>query len=156
MKILVFSDSHGDAASMARAVELEGPDEIFHLGDVTGDARRLAGQFPAIPLVQVRGNCDSWCDVPDEALVSRGGKRLLLTHGHRYRVKLGPGLLLQEGRERGIGCLCYGHTHEPVAQLQIDGRWLINPGTAGGIGNRATYAVVHAEDGQLSVEIKEL
>lgn len=64
--------------------------------------------------------------------------------------------MLQEGRERGIGCLCYGHTHEPVAQLQIDGRWLINPGTAGGIGNRATYAVVHAEDGQLSVEIKEL
>ena len=50
----------------------------------------------------------------------------------------------------------YGHTHEPVAQLQSDGRWLINPGTAGGIGNRATYAVVQVEDGRLSVEIKEL
>ena len=65
-------------------------------------------------------------------------------------------LLLQTGRERDIGCLCYGHTHEPVAQLQSDGRWLINPGTAGGIGNRATYAVVQVEDGRLSVEIKEL
>ena len=93
---------------------------------------------------------------PDELEATLGGVRFLFTHGHRYRVKLGPGLLLQTGRERDIGCLCYGHTHEPVAQLQSDGRWLINPGTAGGIGNRATYAVVQVEDGRLSVEIKEL
>ena len=154
MKILVFSDSHGDAASMARAVELEGPDEIFHLGDVTGDARRLAGQFPAIPLVQVRGNCDGWCDVPDEALVSRGGKRLLLTHGHRYRVKSGLELALAAARGAEADALLFGHTHQPLCDLQ-GGLWVVNPGSIRGPVRR-TYAVLTLERGELACRMGAL
>ena len=33
MKILVFSDSHGDRQTMVLAAEAHRPDAIFHLGD---------------------------------------------------------------------------------------------------------------------------
>ena len=41
MNILVFSDSHGNTARMAEVVRREQPDQIFHLGDVSRDARAL-------------------------------------------------------------------------------------------------------------------
>ena len=50
MKAVVFSDSHGDTAAMREAVEREAPDQILHLGDLTGDAERLGIRFPQIPL----------------------------------------------------------------------------------------------------------
>ncbi len=85
-------------------------------------------------------------DTLDDQLTGLFVRRMELC-GQMADYKIANNLpLLDRGRERDIGCLCYGHTHEPVAQLQSDGRWLINPGTAGGIGNRATYAVVQVED----------
>ena len=39
MKLLVFSDSHGNVANMEDAVRREEPDQVLHLGDVVG--RRL-------------------------------------------------------------------------------------------------------------------
>ena len=157
-KLLILSDSHGRVGGLLDAVERERPDAAAHLGDLSRDAQDLAAACPDLPRWSVAGNCDGWgAAAPDELEVTLEGVRFLFTHGHRYRVKLGPGLLLQAGRERQIDCLCYGHTHEPVAQLQPDGRWLVNPGTAGGVGNRATYGVVRIGDGQvLSAEIKEL
>ena len=58
MKILVFSDSHGNTDHMLTAVEREKPDRIFHLGDGWDDAQTLHRMFPDIPLEQVPGNCD--------------------------------------------------------------------------------------------------
>lgn len=62
MKILVFSDSHGNEDNMIRAVERERPftlDAIVHLGDGWRDAEALHRLYPRIPLEQVPGNCDS-------------------------------------------------------------------------------------------------
>ena len=61
MKILVFSDSHGNEDNMVRAVERERPstlDAIVHLGDGWRDAEALHRLYPRIPLEQVPGNCD--------------------------------------------------------------------------------------------------
>ena len=61
MKILVFSDSHGNEDNMIRAVERERPstlDAIVHLGDGWRDAEALHRLYPRIPLEQVPGNCD--------------------------------------------------------------------------------------------------
>ena len=57
MKWLVFSDSHGKLDYMRKAVELEKPERILHLGDVSRDAERLQTMFPTIPVEMVRGNC---------------------------------------------------------------------------------------------------
>ena len=58
MKLLVFSDSHGNIEHMRRAVEQEKPDQILHLGDVMRDAVELSRSYPNIPLELVPGNCD--------------------------------------------------------------------------------------------------
>ena len=48
MKLLVFSDSHGNIEHMRRAVEQERPDQILHLGDVMRDAVELSVAYPNI------------------------------------------------------------------------------------------------------------
>lgn len=87
MDILVLSDSHGAVAPMVRAMELARPDLILHLGDCWRDGERLRDRFPDIPLEQVPGNCDFLSDAPTEQLLVLGGKRILMCHGHTYRVK---------------------------------------------------------------------
>lgn len=156
MKILVVSDSHGRVADLLEAVEREEPDRIFHLGDMIRDAQELQAVYPNIPMDAVEGNCDGWSTQRQDLEVTVGGLRFFLTHGHFYRAKFGPGALLQEGRKRGVDAVCYGHTHEAVAQLQPDGLWLINPGTAGGVHNKATYAALTVEGGALEVRIEPL
>ncbi len=160
MKILVLSDSHRRVAALLTATERERPDYIFHLGDLVSDAGELSDAYPQYPIAVVAGNCDGWNIGPSVSGTLEqtvGGVKFLLTHGHLYRAKMGAGALLKEGRHRGMDAVLYGHTHVPKVERQEDGLWLINPGTAGGVGNRATYAVIEAQDGALlSAEIKNL
>ena len=69
MTILVLSDSHGNVGNMIRAVEQVQPDRVLHLGDCQRDLTALEGEFPALPMEGVPGNCD-WgsCDQPERLL----------------------------------------------------------------------------------------
>lgn len=159
MKILIVSDSHGDVSALRTMVEREAPDRVFHLGDVLRDARRLSAAFPEAPLDVVAGNCDGWDGGEGEAeelLVEAGGARFFLTHGHRYHVKLGLGPVVREAQEKGADVVCFGHTHKALCRLWTGGMWVVNPGSAGGVHAPATYAVAEVEDGEVSVQIKEL
>ena len=100
MKVLVFSDSHGYNMSMAYAIEREKPDAVLHLGDHTDDADDIRRAFPALTIYHVRGNNDFDMDVPLFAVVTVGGVRMYLTHGHRERVSmLHSGLVPARARE---------------------------------------------------------
>lgn len=48
LKVIVFSDSHGDVNHMAAAVEQEEPDLVLHLGDYWEDARELSWIYPEL------------------------------------------------------------------------------------------------------------
>ena len=157
MKILIVSDSHGDAAALRTAVEREKPDRVFHLGDLCADAQRLASEYPELPVEGVAGNCDAYSAAkgPEQQLVEAEGVRFFLTHGHRFHVKLGTMLLEREGRSAGADVICFGHTHRAVCTRR-NGVWMVNPGTAGGVNAKATCAVAELEQGNVSIEIKEL
>lgn len=157
MKILLLSDSHGRLGNLLDAVEREEPDAVFHLGDLSEDAEDLAAVYPEIPVTAVAGNCDGWgSSAPGEREITVEGVRFFLTHGHHYRVKLGPERLVEEGRARGVDVVCYGHTHVPEAVREADGLWRIDPGTVGGVGGPATYGVVEILNGTMTVEIRPL
>lgn len=159
MKILILSDSHADVAAMRTAVERERPDRIFHLGDMIADARRLAADFPEIPLDAVPGNCDGLYregKEPEQLIVTVEGARFLLTHGHRYHVKMGPALLSRAAREEGVDAVCFGHTHKALCRQGPDGIWMVNPGSVGGVNSRASYAVAEVEEGRISIQTREL
>ena len=158
MKILIASDSHGNTAALKTAVEREKPDQVFHLGDMIADAGRLAAAFPGLPVECVLGNCDGRGDgtQQDRRILTVGKVKFLLTHGHRFHVKLGLGLLAGEGRSSGVDVVCFGHTHQAMCTRWTGGFWMVNPGTAGGVHAPATYAVAEVEDGNVSIELKEL
>lgn len=106
MKLLVFSDSHGNVANMEDAVRREEPDQVLHLGDVVRDADALRRRFPDLPMTRVRGNCDARSDVPEECLLERAGRRLLLMHGHTRFVKSGPAPRWRLPGRQGRTCCC--------------------------------------------------
>ena len=144
MKLLIFSDSHGNTANMADAVRLERPDQVLHLGDLVGDLRALEEQFPQLPVAYVPGNCDGRRpDLPEERCFTLEGCKILMMHGHTYHVKLGMGAAVAAARKAGANLLCFGHTHEAYCQYER-GLWIVNPGSAGGLVN-PSYAVAILE-----------
>ena len=144
MTILVLSDSHGNVGNMIRAVEQVQPDRVLHLGDCQRDLTALEGEFPALPMEGVPGNCD-WgsCDQP-ERLLEFEGVRVLMMHGHTRNVKSSPLAAQYAAREWGADVLLFGHTHRPL--VDYDGTlYTMNPGAIGDF-RRPTYGVVTIEN----------
>jgi hypothetical protein len=128
MKILVISDSHDNYPQALRAAALAAPfDALIHLGDGEEDAL-LLGRFLGVEVIRVAGNCDLDSTSPRELLWECEGKRILLTHGDRYRVKAGMEKLEQRGLEEGADAVLFGHTHQAIITTR-SGILLVNPGT---------------------------
>lgn len=120
MKILVFSDSHGNNDLMIDIIE-KNKDEfdcIFHLGDHAEDAMLIEEKFTDIPVHFVRGNNDM-INVPFSKKVILEGVTFILTHGHKQGVNFGVSNLGYFAEENGADVAVFGHTHE--AFLQNDG-----------------------------------
>ena len=146
MKILVFSDSHGDVENMRRAVGRERPDMVLHLGDGWRDASELHWRFPELPLERVPGNCDFRCVDDAVRVLDVEGKRILFCHGHTFGVKGSLDRLLCEALEREADVALFGHTHQPLVD-QCSGVFLLNPGSIG-FGRYSTYGTLLLGDGK--------
>ena len=144
MKILVMSDSHGSKDNILKAVALESPEMILHLGDYDRDCTDLQWEYPEIPLRSVRGNCD-WSSAgldTDEFTLS--GKRFFITHGNLFGVKHGLASIIKTATARDADVLLFGHTHVP--HYSVSGSLsVINPGSIG-MGGK-TYAVLELKNG---------
>lgn len=151
MKVLVFSDSHGNTRLMQQAVEGERPELVLHLGDVASDAYKLAADNPGLRIETVCGNCDPYGAAPEERELPLQGHKVWMLHGHRYRVKMGLWMLTEAARERGVEVVLFGHTHRPLVDCQ-GGLWLMNPGTIRGFG-QATYGIMELERDKLDCRI---
>jgi len=156
MKILIFSDSHGNLQNMRTAVDKEQPDRVFHLGDMISDAQRLSCAYPELQIDAVVGNCDGWTKGDGTLLIEVEGIKFMLTHGHRYQVKMTPALVVQAGKEAGADVVCFGHTHEARCSEYPDGILVVNPGTVGGVSYPASYAVAEVENGSVTCSLRSL
>ena len=131
MKILVLSDSHGNCDKMKQAVEAEAPDIVFHLGDHSSDAQALMGEYPTLPIISVRGNCDrTERNAPESVETVYDGISILAVHGHLYDVKRSLLRLYFAAKEKAVRVVLFGHTHYPYCEEE-DGIWLMNPGSCG-------------------------
>lgn len=150
MKILIFADSHGYNVSMACAIEREAPDMVLHLGDHTDDAREMQTVFPNLTVCAVRGNNDYFDrDVLEHAVVSAGGVRIFLTHGHREQVYSREGdMVARCAREEGCGFAFFGHTHRMYLERE-HGVLVCNPGSISlPRGGPPSYGRLTVENGQ--------
>lgn len=144
MKIVVFSDSHGDTNSMSTIIIREKPDMIIHLGDYLRDAEKLHLLFPKIQLEYIRGNTDFKEDYLSENHLLIGEKLFFITHGHKYNVKWNKKDIKQKGIDDNADVVLFGHTHEPYLKNN-KGIWVMNPGSIGQKFIRktsATYGII--------------
>ncbi|WP_342558801.1 metallophosphoesterase [Metasolibacillus sp. FSL K6-0083] len=126
MKILVMSDTHGDAEVIRHVRnQHEDIDVLIHCGDseLSYEHPHLAG------MIRVRGNCDHTdTRFPDEQVVSHGDVKIFVTHGHLFQVKSSLLNLTYRAKELGATICCFGHSHLLGAEM-IDGILYINPGS---------------------------
>ena len=147
MKIAVFSDTHRSIDGAIRAIRRYSPDLIIHLGDHFRDAQSIHMEFPYIPMECVPGNCDYAPEEDVVKLIEPMGVRIMLTHGHTYRVKYETDPLLNAAYFQGADMVLFGHTHIPMYDL-VHGIHVINPGTAGRSA-RPTWAQIKLENGKV-------
>jgi putative phosphoesterase len=141
MRVLVISDTHGDAKRALSAYTLSEPvDVIIHLGDGCAEADLLSEALD-VPVINVAGNCDLGAGAPRERVWECTGKRILLTHGDAYQVKSGLVRLRQRAEEIGVDAVLFGHTHQALLEKR-SGLLLVNPGTLGSCGLHRSYAVM--------------
>ena len=141
MKLLVFSDSHGQADKMLDAIAKGSPDMIIHLGDGGRDIDKIKKQFPKIPLKAVQGNCDFGSDLPETELFSVGAVKLFITHGHIFSVKRTLSPLIDEGIARGANIVMFGHTHAAISSM-VGGLYILNPGACGGFSPSCAEVII--------------
>lgn len=128
MKIGVISDTHGSRADIRRAVSAAGEVDLWlHAGDYSQDARYLV-EVSGKEVVAVAGNCDGRTEAKIDEFVDIGGKKVWLTHGHRYQAKERCRELTWWAGQYGADIVIYGHSHIP--DISWSGSILLfNPGS---------------------------
>jgi hypothetical protein len=150
LKILVFSDSHGDTTTMKQMVLREKPQHIIHLGDCVEDAAHL--EPLGLPLTQVKGNCDFRSHLPAILTPELEAVRFYVTHGHLQGVKSGYLRAIYSAMETQAQVLLFGHTHRAIC-FQEQGLWVMNPGACNSHGS---YGVVLLENGTVECQVKSV
>lgn len=126
MKVLVMSDSHSLTNEISIIMDR-------HKHEVTamihcGDSELLKCDPNMNGWIAVRGNCDYDSSYPNDVVEEIAGKRILITHGHLYNVKMTLLNLSYKSEETNANIVCFGHTHAAGSEL-INGNLFINPGS---------------------------
>jgi len=154
-KILVVSDSHGLTKELGALKERhrDEVDLMIHCGDsqLMADGKDMAG------FVAVRGNCDFDSRYPMDRLEETAGKKIYVTHGHKYSVKTSLMNLHYRAREVQADIACFGHSHVLGAEM-IDGILFLNPGSILLPRERRekTYVILDLFEGQIHLSVFEL
>jgi len=159
MQILVTSDSHGDSASIQNLLRqyADTVTTAVFLGDCVDDFLRFQHLYSDINFVAVAGNCDFSTSVPKERILTLGGRRILLMHGHSHNVKMSYNRLMYYSMEKEVDACLFGHTHMP-AMFSHESVFFMNPGSVAiPRMSRASYGLLHlGQDGTIKGELREI
>lgn len=125
----VMSDSHGNTIAVKKAVEKAPHVDLWlHAGDYVQDAVYLE-KITSVPVMKVAGNGD-WnnTEVAEDEFFMVEGKKIWLTHGHKYQVKWGIDYLRELAQKNCADMIIFGHSHIYLEEYQ-EGRLFLNPGS---------------------------
>lgn len=155
-RIIIVSDSHGNRERLFSILKNYGDsaDAFFFAGDGLQDfmyvlkeacaSEDIRSFLPPV-IACVHGNCDeriyklnggfsgyalpnSNFNFPQFVILEAAGKKIFLTHGHRFGVELGVDILLETAAAADCNIVVFGHTHIAFAKV-IDNVLFINPGS---------------------------
>ncbi|HEX2925503.1 MAG TPA: metallophosphoesterase [Ruminiclostridium sp.] len=130
MKILVMSDTHGYLNNARRAIE-KNPDIelVIHLGDYCRDVTQLTQLYPDKKFEYVYGNSDIGVgSIAAEKTLEIEGRRLFITHGHKYSVKWDLNRIMEKAEVENAQVVLYGHTHVSLVE-EVNDCMVLNPGS---------------------------
>ena len=154
MKLYVISDTHGRIEHAIEIYDSLGHiDYIIHLGDIERDAKIIAERTKK-PVISVRGNNEFFSTTPEFDILKTTYGDILLTHGHKYKVKSHLQNLLYKAEELGCKAAFFGHTHIPFNE-EVAGIHLLNPGSLTFPANtsQGSYAIVDISENEFSASI---
>ena len=146
-KILVISDSHGDAEIFLEIVKKFGPqvdaiifagDGIFDLFYVIEKAEKHFSDAKCLPpvIAFAKGHNDpagfttdsgKQIIVPPKVTLKTGNRTILVTHGHSEGVYYDYSTLEATAQTYGANAVIFGHTHVPA---EFPGKtYILNPGS---------------------------
>ncbi len=148
LKICLLSDSHGSRNAVENLVLGEDFDYVFFMGDGLRDFDNIDDE----KLKKVSGNCDFFSQEASTMFVKLEGYKIMITHGHNYKVKLTPALLIEYAKNNFCDVVCYGHTHKQKYE-KVNGIIFINPGSF----KNKEYAVLTLDkNSSPQIELKSL
>lgn len=128
MKILVTSDTHGMYDSVSDYILThEDIDLLIHAGDGLEDVKNIFYET-GLNYYAVKGNNDFFINEEYEKVIEINGKRLFLTHGHKYDVGYTYENLVEKAYELNCDIVVFGHIHTYVNEIKND-ILLLNPGS---------------------------
>ena len=149
-KILVISDSHGRAHNLAEVLQKQkgSYDALVFLGDGAEDLLSLYEEDFSLPEEEklfppvtcfVRGNGDESSysvytssleriQIPENEVLTVCGKRIFLTHGHRFGVYYSTEDLFKYLEANSFDAGLFGHTHVPFFDIKNE-KFILNPGS---------------------------
>ncbi|MGG1397787.1 metallophosphoesterase [Bacillus salipaludis] len=153
-KILIVSDSHGMTKELEilRDRHMKDVDLMIHCGDsqLMPDHQAISG------FVTVLGNCD-FGGYPLEVIEEVSGRKIFVTHGHKYSVKSSLMNIKYKAQEVGADIVCFGHSHILGAEV-IGGTLFLNPGSLRLPRERfeKTYVILDLVDEKIKMTVFEL
>lgn len=125
MKLVVFSDAHGDRKVIQRIVKFNmDADYYISLGD-----SELPHKFLLeLDVLAIKGNYPLDAGFVFEKILDVEGKKVLLTHGHKLNLSSGLIPMITYGTQQNVDIILYGHTHVARAD-RVQDLLMINPGS---------------------------
>ncbi|MBE6008441.1 MAG: metallophosphoesterase [Lachnospiraceae bacterium] len=156
MRFIIISDTHRYIDKAIDVLEhfKEDADGFIHLGDHFDDAEKLHRQFPDMRYYSVLGNNDFNFEASHSKIAFIGGKKILLTHGHKQRVSFGLMYLDYFGRQEEADAVLFGHTHRP--SLEFSGNMaMFNPGSISLPRStyEPTFGIMDVKDGNIKFSV---
>lgn len=153
VRILVFSDSHGDSESMEKIIKKFYPDVALFLGDGIEDFLMLENEFPHTKFFSVIGNVDPSNFGVSERLQTFDDVAIYMTHlEYPFKIK--------EDREKifeiiklNAQIILYGNTHVPELFVS-HGITFMNPGTISKSFGFRTFGLIDIIDNEYFCEIR--
>ena len=131
MRIIVFSDSHGNFRAVEKIIlRNSDADWFIHLGDGEKDLNSfiLMHMEYEQKIIRVAGNCDTSSLAPDKFVLHLGEHNIFATHGHRYAVRNDLDIIKRNAKQENCDIILYGHTHIRYNKYE-DGFYIMNPGS---------------------------
>lgn len=148
MRIVVFSDTHGQRSAAAKVFDRnQNADAFIFLGDGEREFEYAKGLYPQKTALMVSGNCDYNSLYPSTDIFMAGDTKILFSHGHIHDVKYSTERMYNLALSNNSKIVLFGHTHCRYYEYR-DGIYLLNPGSASCPRDfkRPSYAIIDVTD----------